>query len=276
MLKSPLTIDYSTPEKRIYLLSDLHWDNPKCDLKLLKKHLDKAKEEGADVLLNGDTFCVMQGKSDRRGSKSDIRPEHNTGTYFDSVIETAIEWFLPYADILKFVGYGNHETAILKHHETDLIKRFVVGLNARAGSTIAYGDYSGWIIYRYKRFETESHVYAIKYHHGFGGGGAVTKGTIQHNRMSTFVHSADLIWMGHVHENYELVYQVEYLTRSLNVRTKPVLMIRTSTYKEEYTNGGFHIEGGRPPKPLGGRILTLTFEGSERDNRHLSAKTELI
>ena len=47
--------------KKVLLLSDIHWDNPKCDRELLKRHLDQAKEIGADVLLNGDTFCLMQG-----------------------------------------------------------------------------------------------------------------------------------------------------------------------------------------------------------------------
>jgi hypothetical protein len=46
--------------------------------------------------------------------------------------------------------------------------------------------------------------YRIKYFHGSGGGGPVTKGTIQFNRMSTMVEGADLIWMGHVHEDHEL------------------------------------------------------------------------
>ena len=36
-------------------------------------------------------------------------------------------------------------------------------------------------------------------------------------------------------------------------------MMITGTYKEEYgdANHGWHIERGAPPKPLGGRILTI-------------------
>ena len=33
----------------IAMLSDLHWDNPKCDQDLLKKHLDYCKEENIPV-----------------------------------------------------------------------------------------------------------------------------------------------------------------------------------------------------------------------------------
>ncbi len=36
-------------------------------------------------------------------------------------------------------------------------------------------------------------------------------------------------------------------------------MVRTPAYKEEYNDGkgGWHVERGAPPKPLGGRWLVL-------------------
>jgi hypothetical protein len=101
--------------------------------------------------------------------------------------------------------------------------------------------------------------YRIKYHHGFGGGGPVTKGVIQFNRMKTWVEGADMIAMGHVHEDHDLSYQIEYLTTNCIVRQKKVTMLRTATYKEEYQDGthGWHIMRGGSPKPLGGRWLHL-------------------
>jgi hypothetical protein len=94
---------------RIAMLSDIHWDNPKCDWDLLKKHLDYCVSENIPIMFNGDFFCLMQGKGDRRGNKSDIRPEHNNAKYLDSIVETAVEWFSPYAHLMTVVGYGNHE-----------------------------------------------------------------------------------------------------------------------------------------------------------------------
>ena len=72
---------------KIAMLSDLHWDNPKCDRDLLKKHLDHCKQENIPVMINGDMFCLMQGRGDNRRNKSDIRPEHNNARYLDSVVE---------------------------------------------------------------------------------------------------------------------------------------------------------------------------------------------
>jgi hypothetical protein len=104
------------------LVSDLHWDNPHCDRGLLKNHLDEAVKRNAAIILNGDTYCCMGGKYDRRADKSLIRPEHNTDRYFDAIVDTSVEWFAPYAKNILLIGYGNHETAIIKHGETDLLQ----------------------------------------------------------------------------------------------------------------------------------------------------------
>lgn len=246
-------------DTKVLLISDLHWDNPKCDRVLLKKHLDQAVAGNNDILINGDLFCLMQGAYDPRKSKSDILPEHNVANYFDAIINTAVEWFKPYAHLIKIIAYGNHETSILKRQETDIIERFVTLMNFAYGCDIQVGGYGGWIVYAFEQGERKRN-FNIKYMHGFGGGGAVTRGTIQHNRMSVNVENADAIWMGHVHEDYEMTYTVEYLSQRNTVRLRDILMIRTSTYKEEYGDGskGWHIERGASPKPVGGRWLIMT------------------
>jgi UDP-2,3-diacylglucosamine pyrophosphatase LpxH len=256
--------------KKVLLISDAHWDNPKCDRGLLKRHLDQAKEIGADILLNGDTFCLMQGAYDPRKSKSDIRPEHNKNNYLDAVVADAVDWFSPYAHLIKVVGYGNHETAILKRQETDVIERFVFGLNSKNNTQVEIGGYGGWIVYSFKRDSGQSScAFKIKYYHGSGGGGPVTKGVIQYNRMSTMIEGADMIWMGHVHEDHELTYTVERINESNKVHLRDILMVRTATYKEEYNNGkgGWHVERGGTPKHLGGRWLELHPKRNQKDGK---------
>jgi hypothetical protein len=269
-----LRVDKNWEETKVLLISDLHWDNPKCDRDLLKKHLDQAVKGNHDILINGDLFCLMQGAYDPRKSKSDIRPEHNHANYFDAIINTAVDWFAPYAHLIKLVGYGNHETAILKRQETDIIERFVTLLNYKTGSAIQVGGYGGWIRYQFTD-GSSTQSFKIKYMHGFGGGGAVTRGTIQHNRMSVNVEGADAIWMGHVHEDYELTYTVEELTNKDTVMLRDILMIRTSAYKEEYGDGskGWHIERGASPKPIGGRWLIMKPFRDDKTNRKINAYT---
>jgi hypothetical protein len=54
-------IYFDTNKAKIAILSDIHWDNPKCDRQLLKKHLDYCLEHNIPVHINGDMFCLMQG-----------------------------------------------------------------------------------------------------------------------------------------------------------------------------------------------------------------------
>ena len=245
---------------KLAILSDLHWDNPHCNRELLKAHLDYCLEHNIKIFLNGDTFCLMQGKGDRRGNKSDVRPEHAFNNYFDSIVKTAVEWFEPYAHIITLIGYGNHETSIIKHQETDIISRFVDLLNYKTGSNILTGGYGGWIWFTFYNNDSRKAI-KLKYMHGSGGGGAVTKGAINLTR-ALAMYEADIFTMGHIHENAARTDAKEVLfTRAgcVEVKHKYIHNMITGTYKDEYADGseGFHIEKGRPIKVLGGRILEI-------------------
>jgi hypothetical protein len=252
-------------EVKIAMLSDLHWDNPHCDRDMLKRHLDYCLAENIPVMINGDMFCLMQGRGDNRRNKSDIRPEHNNARYLDSIVETAVEWFLPYAHIIKLIGYGNHETAIIKWQETDILQRFVDLLNYKAGSNIHTGGYGGWLVVRQSsnKNNTTSFSTKLKYFHGSGGGGSVTKGSINLTRALETYEGFDVFSMGHIHENSCRNDVRDTLEQHPNsgytLKQKQLHLMLTGTYKEEYGDGsqGWHVERGAPIKPLGGRILTI-------------------
>jgi len=253
------------------LMSDLHWDNPHCDRGLLKNHLDEAVKRNAAIILNGDTYCCMGGKYDRRADKSLIRPEHNTDRYFDAIVDTSVEWFAPYAKNILLIGYGNHETAIIKHGETDLLQRFASTLNYATGSAVQVGGYGGTIDIRVLHDTIRGVNFVVHYYHGFGGGGVVSKGVIQDQRLLAGTEGYDLTWMGHVHELYyhqNIIHRYDRSTKTLI--QKPIHQLRTATYKEEWDGGymGFHTERGRGPKPLGGYWLKLeTSRNTSKDNK---------
>lgn len=248
----------------LLLISDLHLDNPKCRRDLLIRDLNEAKKRNAKVMINGDFFCIMQGKYDNRSSKKDIRPEHLGANYFQLVRDEAIEFMRPYAQNILLIGYGNHETAVLKRHEFDLLADFVTLFNERTGANVQLGGYGGWCIFNLLRQGGNSGaVFKLRYHHGHGGGGEVTKGVIQDQRMMARTEGADATWQGHVHELYAHITMSERIVVTSRggwrVDLKPVHQIRTATYKEEFSEGfgGFHVERGAPPKPLGGIWMTL-------------------
>ena len=254
---------------KIAILSDLHWDNPHCNRELLKAHLDYCLKEDIPVFINGDFFCLMQGKGDRRGNKSDVRPEHAFNNYFDSIVKTAVDWFTPYAHIIKLIGYGNHETSVIRHQETDIIARFVDLLNYKCNSNVLTGGYGGWIWFNYHNSNMVKSL-KLKYFHGSGGGGVFSKGSIILTR-GLAMFEADIFTMGHIHENAARTdaKEILYLKKGVcEVRHKYIHNMITGTYKDEYSigNGGFHIEKGRPIKVLGGRILTLDFDRNKINN----------
>lgn len=251
---------------QLALLSDIHWDNPKCDRNKLKAHLDHCLKNDIPVFINGDFFCLMQGKYDPRRSKKDILPEHNKANYIDAVIEDAVEWWSPYAHLLTVIGYGNHETGIIKNLETDPLQRFVDLLNYTCKSNVHTGGYGGWLILKSAIYSKKSSTFSttLKYFHGSGGGGIVTKGAINLTRALETYEGMDVFIMGHIHENSsrnDVRDSLEYNPgkHRYEIKQKNVHHAIVGTYKEEYGDGafGWHVERGAPVKPTGGRILQI-------------------
>lgn len=247
-LEKPLK---SKAEAWLLWMSDEHWDHPKCKLDLLKAHHDEAVERGALIIKVGDTFCAMQGRGDPRGDKESVRSEHWGGDYLDRLVKTAANWYAPWKDNIAVIGLGNHETSVYKHHETCLVERLTQSLQDKGGIA-RKGGYCGWIRAMMSRFQQRFSHRAF-YHHGFGGGGPVTKGLIDFNRIAEWV-DADSIISGHVHWKQHTPVQRLRLNEASQLTRDYVHFVRCSTYKDEFEDGhaGFHVEKGRGPRPLGG------------------------
>jgi hypothetical protein len=245
----------------ILLLSDVHWDNPKCDRKKLKRDLDLAVERDALIFSNGDFFCAMQGKYDRRSSKKDLRPEHQCNNYLDTLVETAADWLEPYKNNLVLLGQGNHETAIAKNHETDLLDRLASTLRSRGGIT-SLGGYSGYVRITCQLSGSNRDGIVYFYHHGPNAGGPVTKGVIGANRMSSYLTDAHIVHTGHSHDSWCFPIRRIRLTHHNKVQQETQMHVRTGGYKDEYGDGigGWSIERGMPPKVQGGAWVRIYSE----------------
>ena len=273
-------INIDTDRFRIAMLSDIHWDNPKCDWDYLKSHLEYCKEHNLPIMVNGDFFCLMQGRGDNRRNKNDIRPEHNNSRYLDSIVNTAVEWWSPYAHLLTIIGYGNHETGIIRYQETDLLARFVDLLNYKCGTEVSTGGYGGWIVVNMIARKSCNASVKIKYFHGSGGGGIVTKGNINLTRALQKYEDMDVFTMGHIHENLARNDVRETLRNTQKsgpqLEHKPVHLMVTGCYKEEFQDGfgGWHVERGAPIKPLGGRILDIKL--GRKTGKNVDRLTKII
>ena len=262
-------------EANFLLRSDAHHDNAHSDHRMELAHLLEAERRGAGILDIGDSFCAMQGKYDRRSDLSQCRPEHREGRYLDSLVETAAEFYEPFADRWLFMSPGNHELSILKYHETDLTERLAERMRLK-GSPVVCGTYAGFIRFQVNLRSGKTLSRVLYYTHGHGGGGMMTHGVLNTRRRQSFLPDADIVWSGHTHDAWSVRLSKSSLTGKGTIRLDDVHHVSTPGYKDEFSpSQGWHIERGAPPKPLGASWLRLSIESLTEPNRHRRLKVEL-
>ncbi len=260
-------------EQWVLLSSDRHHDSKSADRELEIEHLEKAKERNAPVVDVGDIFDAMQGKFDPRRSYADLRPEYKLDNYLDEIVTDAAKFYGPYAKQFLVMGRGNHESAILKNNSVDLISNLVHRLNSDHGGSVQAGGYGGWVKFIFKISGTQSVSKNLKYFHGAGGGGPVTRGVIQTNRQAVYLPDADIVVNGHTHDAWYMPIQRERFSDQGNVHQDIQHHVRTTSYKDEYKQGagGWHVETWKPPKPIGAAWLRFSCE----PGRHASIRVEV-
>ena len=243
------------------LRSDAHHDNLHCNWKLEKKHLDEAKKRKAGILDFGDLYCAMQGKWDKRSDKEQMRPEHQVNNYLDALVQTATDFYEPYAKQFVVLGYGNHEISILDRHSTDLLQSLASRLNDRTGSHITTGGLSGYVRFRFSR-GPHSQSKLLWYHHGSGGASPITKGVGTTARHAAFVSDADIVCTGHTHTEYIVPLQRVKLSASNRIEKTRQTHIRIPGYKDSWHDGAFGWENlrGFAPTTVGACWLQFVVE----------------
>lgn len=247
-------------EQWILLTSDWHWDNHHCDLDLLRRDLDIARQRNAPVFAFGDLFCLMQGRYDPRRARSGMRPSLDVDNYLDAVVNQAHDFFEPYSENLALATRGNHEISNMRNNETDVIERFCERMRF-TGSDVMTGGIGGWVFIRCI-LNGKSKTLKMAYHHGAGGGGPATKGTPKHGKRAMYLPQADIVVSGHIHERWSVTNVQEQISQQGNRTLKDQTHLCLPTYKQEYDPSGYdyHNLNERPPKPLGGCWLRLHLD----------------
>lgn len=254
-------------EQWMLLSADRHHDSIYCNRTLERAHLEQVKERDALIFDFGDLFCAMQGKYDPRASKDVLREEDKVNDYLDSIVRHAEEDYAPYAEYWALIGRGNHDANILKRLGTDIINSLVDRLRDKHGSKVVAGGYGGWIRFMFTYHQTSQQSIKMKYHHGSGGGGPVTKGVIQTNRQGVYLKNADIVVNGHTHDAWIMPIATESLSEAGVVKRGLTHFVRTPGYHDEYFKskgvGGFVQEKWHPPKPIGAVWLRFWLERNE-------------
>lgn len=240
-------------EQWIMLTGDRHHDNVRCNRELEYKQLEKAKEREALIIDVGDLFCAMQGKYDPRKSYDEMREEYLAEKYLDEIVSGAANDYKDYAHLWLLQAKGNHELAVLKRMNTDLIERWAALINTVYNGNVSVGGIGGWVKFSFVINGTKQISKNLKWHHGAGGGGPVTRGVIQTNRQAVYLPNADIVVNGHTHDGWVVPIARETINNRGKVGRNIIWFVRTPTYKDDYGDGsdGYHNVRWGPPKPMG-------------------------
>lgn len=265
---------YQGWEMFLLFSSDRHHDSIGCNRDLELAHLEEARRRKAFIIDVGDLFDAMQGKYDPRRTYSNLRPEYKVDDYLDEIVKEASKFYSPYAKQFLVIGRGNHESSILRNNGVDLTSNLVHRLNADHGGHVQAGGYGGWVRIQLAINKTWRASVLIKYFHGAGGGSApVTRGTIQTNRQAVYLPDADIVVNGHNHESWYMPISRERIGYTGMIYQDIQHHVRTPTCKLDYGDGsgGWHIETGKPPKPMGAVWIRLTVDWKrDRGTNHKS------
>jgi hypothetical protein len=249
-------------EQWVLLLADNHVDNPAARNDVTTRLLGEAVERDAVVIVVGDFLDLMQGRNDRRSSKTSLRSNLLSDGYFDKVIDLGADLVAPYASHIAVMGQGNHESGWMRHNETDPTANLVRAIKDRAHSPIGAGAYGGWIKFQFS--VGGNHLsYCMRYQHGTGSGASpMTMGVLDTRRMYSWIEGADSIVISHNHASNVAGIAREYLRCQngiYSVEKKYCDMIRVGTTKDSWKDGahGWEVEKGFGPSPIRQKWLRL-------------------
>ncbi len=261
-------------ERWVLLRSDAHHDNKLTDHDLEAKHLKEALKRDAIILDCGDLHCAMNGKWDRRANpETTARPEYCEGRYLDRLVEYAADFYGPYARNWVLMGHGNHETAILRAHETDLTERTVERIKAFHEAPHLYpAGYSGWVV-----FKTERGVsFRVYFHHGASAGGIMSHGTLDARRIASYTPDANVIWSGHSHDQWVINIARNRISSGDKTFHDLLHVVRTPGYKQEAIYEHWAVERGHPPKPNGAMWMRMFIAPRNQEHKSWVIKAEFI
>ena len=242
-------------------MSDIHFDSNKCDIPLLRAHLDEAKKRGAIVLMAGDIFDAMQGHDDPRRSLEELKAQYKVDSYYDALVMDFAEFILKDYKELQFIfALGNHETSVLKKMSTNLIDRLTYAINTQGGHAIS-GGYFGWMRFMFQHGKSGRSSKKLYWHHGTGAGAMMSFGTLDTRRQASYI-DADIFLNGHNHAGYALPLRKVTLSDGGIQQAQTVWFLRTPGYKisgvENEDRYGYDVEKHPAPTTRGCVFVEFT------------------
>lgn len=259
--------DVSAGWEQWYLLtSDWHRDNPKFRADLFHRTMKEAQRRNAGIFVFGDAHDAMQGKDDPRRSYGDLVPAITVEDYFDALEDDFVAEVQPYADSFVMMSEGNHETAPKRKNGINLVKRVARRIGCQ------HMGWAGWVKFMFSNGDGKRTSRNLWFEHGSGGGGKSGRGIQYASYRAAYLPDADIIASGHIHWTWVLPLKRHRLRTNSKTGSDIQWHCSLPTFKDEFTPmGGYHMEKGREPRPIGAIWLRFYYDA----NAHTGIGTEL-
>lgn len=258
----------------VLMTSDQHTDHIASDRDMQIDHLEELKARDGLGLSFGDTFCLMQGKYDKRSSIHALRPEYIATTplhYYESVRRDLIDFYGPYAPWMRVWGLGNHETSWTEKHAVCPIRDLVKGLNQDYKGDCYASGYTGWVKFQFQR-NNERYGRTLTFTHGHGGAAPMSEGIMQSKREVITLDNTDIHVSGHNHYSWHHEGVRALLDANNKQVLRPLHLVKLPTYKDEFGDGygGWSVEKGQGPRPKGAHWLEFRWHRKRGLQMHLT------
>ena len=240
------TLDY-------VITSDWHY-TPYGDNRPLKRMLDKAKTGGYKALVFGDIFDAIFPTDRKRSSRNTLDQAQTDGA-INELMNEAEAFFAPYADVIDFLSYGNHETAAIKFNNFDPVQDLHARLMRHRSEEVAQyrpilrGRYKGFLVLRFigpGKGTGNVQSLTIRYDHGHGGNPEVSKGTISLERMYA-EYVADLYCFGHIHKGLvDSSRTTTFVDMNRNIQKRPKIGVVIPALKVDAEDSRAHDDAMTP------------------------------
>lgn len=247
------------------LCSDFHLGSGNSDHGAIIEDLQKAKDIGARILINGDVFdCI--GPKDKRFDLNVLHPSvSREKDLAKAIVEMAKDLLWPFRKNIDLIGIGNHEETWIAYGYNDPVRRLIEELMSEKDCRIKHASVMGYIK---TRFNIQGYRrrpdHKLMYLHGTGGDSPVTKGTIDMNRKGrnwTF----DCMTFGHKHNLVCVADQIADVSPAGKYAERKQLCLQTGSYYRNYgsvqddrvLDYSYASRFAHPPKPMGGVHLCL-------------------
>lgn len=256
---------------RLAIFGDPHIDSMGHCGDLFKEILSQCADTNTPVIIIGDLFDAMQGRSDRRHSKQALTQDDiGESPYFNNIIEKVANIFEPYIGRIPWILSlkGNHETAIEKYNEIDLMQILKYSLFKKGYDNFHFTGYRTYLksLFVYKKRKYGGTNLIGGFHHGFGGARR-SKGILNVDINKGMYGSVDYFCTGHTHEQWSYPSQVLKLDNRGYEYKKEVLFMQVPSFKEDITNvnSGYAVEKSFQPLPIGGYWLNINMHRKQEN-----------